>query len=213
MSNTEIGFNFKRIIYSCSDEDEDFEISYDSKSKFLTLSSSPFMSSLDRYNKEVVNLSVNTFKILITLIGSPYYTFETRIDQVDGYAYLFNFFSEFKPNTSFMIRTVNGVNKHQIHIPSHIGVELFANSIRINSEIDDMDQDRSRILYLKSRLNSIPNPNPNSKTYVDDPILQWNIDNDDDGDDDGYDGDDDDGDDDDDEGYDVCNDFPMNSTY
>ena len=82
-----------------------------------------------------------------------------------------------------MIRTVNGLNKSQIHLPSHIGLELYANSIRINSEIEDMDLDRT--LHLQTRLNSLPIPN--SKTYDDDTILQWHND---------------------DEGIDVCGNLP-----
>ena len=123
MSFTEDGNTFKRIIYSC--EDEDFEITYDSRSKFLTFMSCPFMSSRDTYNRECVKLTVNTFKILVTLIASPYYTFETRINQSGGYAYLFNFFREFGASTSFMIRTVNGVNKNQLHLPSDIGLNYM----------------------------------------------------------------------------------------
>ena len=57
-----------------------------------------------------------------------YSTFLENLDQV---------------GTSFMIRTVNGVNKNQLHLPSDIGLELYANSIRIKSEIEDMDLDRT----------------------------------------------------------------------
>ena len=129
MSFTVDGNTFNRTLYSS--DDGDFEIKYDCRSKFLT-----FIRSRDTYSNEFVKLSVNTFKILVTLIESPYHTFETKIDQPDGSAHLFNFWG----SASFMMRTINGVNKNQLYLPSFIALELYSNSFRIENEIREMDK-------------------------------------------------------------------------
>ena len=150
MSFTMDGDTFNRCLYTC----KDFEIKYDSRSKFLT-----FMRCRDNYSNEYVKLTVNTFKILITLIGSPHHTFETRTDQPDGYAYLFNFWG----SAAYTIRTINGVIKNQLHLPSFIGLELQSNSLKICEDILEMD----KTLYNYRQLNLLPTPTPILSSRVD----------------------------------------------
>ena len=70
---------FNRTLYL--DDDEDFEIKYDPEVKYVS-----FIRNRKFNNMEYVQLSVNTFKILVTMIISSYHTFEVRIKQPDGYA-------------------------------------------------------------------------------------------------------------------------------
>ena len=68
---------FNRTLYL--DDDEDFEIKYDPEVKYVS-----FIRNRKFNNMEYVRLSVNSFKILVTMIFSPYHTFEVRIDQPGG---------------------------------------------------------------------------------------------------------------------------------
>ena len=76
-----------RTLYS--NDDGNFEIEYDPSVKYVS-----FIRNRKFNNMEYVQLTVNTFKILLTMIKSSYHTFEVRIKQPGGYAYLFNYWSD-----------------------------------------------------------------------------------------------------------------------
>ena len=125
-----------RTLYS--DDNGNFEIEYDPSVKYVS-----FIRNRKFNNMEYVRLSVNSFKILVTMIFSPYHTFEIRIDQPGGYAHLFNHWSDktrFGGSTLFMIRTINGLNKNEFHITQDIALEILGNFCKIEDKILDMDK-------------------------------------------------------------------------
>ena len=127
---------FNRTLYS--DDDGNFEIEYDPSVKYVS-----FIRNRKLNNMEYVQLSVNTFKILVTMIISSYHTFEVRIKQADGYAYLFNYWSDksrFGGSLMYMIRTINGLNENEFHITQDIALEILGNSYKIEEKILDMDK-------------------------------------------------------------------------
>ena len=127
---------FNRTLYS--DDDGNFEIEYDPSVKYVS-----FIRNRKLNNMEYVQLSVNTFKILRTMIISSYHTFEIRIEQPGGYAYLFNYWSDntrFGGSLMFMIRTINGLNQNEFHITQDITLEILGNSCKIEEKILDMDK-------------------------------------------------------------------------
>ena len=127
---------FNRTLYL--DDDEDFEIKYDPEVKYVS-----FIRNRKFNNMEYVQLSVNTFKILVKMLDSPYHTFEIRIDQPGGYAHLFNHWSDktrFGGSNVFMVRTITGLNKNEFHITQDIAHDIYFNSSRIEGEILDMDK-------------------------------------------------------------------------
>ena len=127
---------FNRTLYS--DDDGNFEIEYDPSVKYVS-----FIRNRKLNNMEYVQLSVNTFKILVKMLDSPYHTFEIRIDQPGGYAHLFNYWSDntrFGGSNVFMVRTINGLNKNEFHITQDIAHDIYFNSSRIEGEILDMDK-------------------------------------------------------------------------
>ena len=129
---------FNRTLYS--DDDGNFEIEYDPSVKYVS-----FIRNRKLNNMEYVQLSVNTFKILVTMIISSYHTFEVRIKQTDGYAYLFNYWSDktrFGGSLMYMIRTINGLNENEFHITQDIALEILGNSCKIEEKILDMDKTR-----------------------------------------------------------------------
>ena len=112
---------FNRTLYS--DDDGNFEIEYDPSVKYVS-----FIRNRKFNNMEYVQLTVNTFKILVTMIISSYHTFEVRIKQPGGYAYLFNYWSDktrFGGSLMFMIRTINGLNENESHITQDIALETL----------------------------------------------------------------------------------------
>ena len=125
-----------RTLYS--NDDWNFEIEYDPSVKYVS-----FIKNRKLNNMEYVQLSVNTFKILRTMIISSYHTFEIRIEQPGGYAYLFNYWSDntrFGASLMFMIRTINGLNQNEFHITQDITLEILGNSCKIEEKILDMDK-------------------------------------------------------------------------
>ena len=125
-----------RTLYS--NDDWNFEIEYDPSVKYVS-----FIRNRKLNNMEYVQLSVNTFKILRTMIISSYHTFEIRIEQPGGYAYLFNYWSDntrFGGSLMFMIRTINGLNENEFHITQDIALEILGNSCKIEEKILDMDK-------------------------------------------------------------------------
>ena len=125
-----------RTLYS--NDDGNFEIEYDPSVKYVS-----FIRNRKFNNMEYVQLTVNTFKILLTMIKSSYHTFEVRIKQPGGYAYLFNYWSDktrFGGSLVFMIRTINGLNENEFHITQDIALEILGNSCKIEEKILDMDK-------------------------------------------------------------------------
>ena len=155
MSSPVIAYSFNRTIYLI----EDFEIKYDPRSELVSL----IRTKKFKY-EEYVRLSVNSFKILVTLIADQYHTLNVQIEQQDGYTHLTKYStsdSNFGLDILFRIQTISKHNTNHLHLKRYIALEIYENSSKFDEEIQDMDNTYNN--YRK--LNPLYFPNLGSDDY------------------------------------------------